>query len=110
MNEKDKEKSQILIKLRQNFAAASASLQHTEQQYNQALAEARRWQQLQQRIHDQVQPDARSDSMREALGHQKRCEEKARRLKLQIEEQTTNIEKLKRTIAFWESEHSTLDV
>lgn len=91
------------MKLRQTLAKAIAAQQHAEQKYNQALAEANRWQQLQQRIEHLVSQSAYQDLMYEAQAHQKTCEEKARRLKAQIEEQTARIERLTRTLVFWES-------
>ncbi len=91
-----------LIQLRQAVARAIATQKRTEQQYNKNQQEANTWQQR-----AQLALSKGDESLaREALMRKKSFSDTAATLKMQLEQQTTNVSTLKRNLIALESKIS----
>ncbi|MDX2097575.1 MAG: PspA/IM30 family protein [Leptolyngbyaceae cyanobacterium bins.59] len=83
-----------LVQLRQAVASAIASQKRTQQQYNQAQTEANNWQQRAQLALQKGDENL----AREALTRKKTYAESANALKTQLDQQTTQVDGLKRNL------------
>jgi len=91
-----------MVQMRQAVANAIASQKRTEQQYNQATTEANTWH---QRAQLAVQK-GNDDLAREALNRKKVSTETANALKAQLDQQTAQVETLKRSMVALEGKLS----
>lgn len=91
-----------LIQLRQAVARSIATQKRTEQQYNKNQAEANNWQSRAQLALSKGDENL----AREALVRKKSCSETAGTLKGQLEQQTTQVDTLKRNLIALESKIS----
>ncbi len=83
-----------LVQLRQAVARAIATQKRTEQQYNKNQTEANNWQQRAQL----ALTKGDENLAREALTRKKACTESATTLKSQLDQQSTQVETLKRNL------------